>query len=146
MNNPGINAKLLYLDTNRLQEKENINVKDESSSTKPLPLSLPPTLPPQPPSIVQVEVKSKSNPNGKTILFYNHYNVQPEDPIELWNGDPFSGKIEGNYIYGRGSSDDKGELIARIKAVEYYLQNNNRDLPCNVKFIVKGEEEIGSLV
>ena len=61
------------------------------------------------PPIVYGEVKSRSNPN-KTILFYNHYDVQPEEPLELWKDDPFSGKVEGNYIYGRGSADDKGEL------------------------------------
>ena len=54
--------------------------------------------------IVYGEVKSKSNPNGKTILFYNHYDVQPEDPVELWDEDPFSGKVEGNFIFGRGGS------------------------------------------
>ncbi|MFZ0567760.1 MAG: M20/M25/M40 family metallo-hydrolase, partial [Nitrososphaeraceae archaeon] len=93
--------------------------------------------------VVYGEVKSKSNPNGKTILFYNHYDVQPEDPIELWSMDPFSGIIEGNYVFGRGASDDKGELITRIKAVEYFLRKTG-DVPCNVKFIVEGEEEIGS--
>ena len=93
--------------------------------------------------IVFGEVKSKSNPNGKTILFYNHYDVQPAEPLELWHDDPFSGKIDGNFIYGRGSSDDKGELITRIKAVEYFL-NETGDVPCNVKFLVEGEEEIGS--
>ena len=96
------------------------------------------------PPIVYGEVKSKSNPNAKTILFYNHYDVQPEDPIELWDEDPFSGKVEGNCIFGRGSADDKGELITRIKAVEYYLKKTG-DVPCNVKFIVEGEEEIGSV-
>ncbi|MDP9462453.1 MAG: M20/M25/M40 family metallo-hydrolase, partial [Thermoproteota archaeon] len=60
------------------------------------------------PPIVYGEVKSKSNPN-KTILFYNHYDVQPEEPLELWENDPFSGKVEGNYVFGRGSADDKGE-------------------------------------
>jgi len=93
--------------------------------------------------IVYGEVKSKSNPNGKTILFYNHYDVQPAEPIELWRDDPFSGKIDGNFIYGRGASDDKGELITRIKAVEYFLDETG-DVPCNVKFLVEGEEEIGS--
>jgi acetylornithine deacetylase/succinyl-diaminopimelate desuccinylase-like protein len=93
--------------------------------------------------IVYGEVKSKSNPNGKTILFYNHYDVQPAEPIELWHDDPFSGKIDGNFIYGRGASDDKGELITRIKAVEYFLDEIG-DVPCNVKFLVEGEEEIGS--
>jgi acetylornithine deacetylase/succinyl-diaminopimelate desuccinylase-like protein len=97
-----------------------------------------------PPPIVYGEVKSKANPNGKTILFYNHYDVQPEEPLKLWKVDPFSGKVEGNYIFGRGSSDDKGELITRIKAVEYFLKKTG-DVPCNVKFIVEGEEEIGSL-
>ena len=97
-----------------------------------------------PPPIVYGEVKSKSNPDGKTILFYNHYDVQPEDPVELWDADPFSGKIEGDRIFGRGSADDKGELITRIKAVEYYLKKTG-DVPCNVKYIVEGEEEIGSV-
>ena len=63
------------------------------------------------------EVKSKSNPS-KTLLFYNHYDVQPVEPIEEWEYPPFSGKIVGNKIFGRGASDDKGELITRIKAVE----------------------------
>jgi acetylornithine deacetylase/succinyl-diaminopimelate desuccinylase-like protein len=97
------------------------------------------------PPIVFGEVKSRLNPSGKTILFYNHYDVQPEGPVELWNNaDPFSGNVDGNYIFGRGSSDDKGELITRIKAVEYYLKETG-DVPCNIKFIVEGEEEIGSL-
>ena len=67
------------------------------------------------------EVKSKSNPS-KTLLFYNHYDVQPIEPIEEWNDPPFSGKIIGNKIFGRGASDDKGELITRIKSVEAYLK------------------------
>jgi acetylornithine deacetylase/succinyl-diaminopimelate desuccinylase-like protein len=94
--------------------------------------------------IVHGEVRSKLNPNAGNILFYNHYDVQPEEPVELWDADPFSGKVEGNYIYGRGSADDKGELITRIKAVEYFL-NKTGDVPCNIKFIVEGEEEIGSV-
>ena len=75
------------------------------------------------------EVKSKQNPN-KTLLFYNHYDVQPVEPLDLWNDDPFSGKIKGNKIFGRGSSDDKGELITRIKAVEAFLRAKG-DVPCN---------------
>ena len=88
------------------------------------------------------EVKSKSNPS-KTLLFYNHYDVQPVEPIEEWEYPPFSGKIIGNKIFGRGASDDKGELITRIKAVESYLQEYN-DIPCNIKFCIEGEEENGS--
>jgi acetylornithine deacetylase/succinyl-diaminopimelate desuccinylase-like protein len=126
MNNAGINAEVLYLDhDSKMNNTRNIN----ATTT--------------PPPIVYGEVKSKANPNGKAILFYNHYDVQPEDPIELWDKDPFSGYIEGNYIFGRGAADDKGELITRIKAVEYFLKKTG-DVACNVKFIVEGEEEIGS--
>jgi len=92
--------------------------------------------------VVYGEVRSKKNPD-KTILFYNHYDVQPAEPFDLWDDEPFSGKIRGNKIFGRGSSDDKGELITRIKAVEAYLKATG-DVPCNVKFVVEGEEETGS--
>ncbi len=95
------------------------------------------------PPVVYGEVKSRSNPK-KTLLFYNHYDVQPVEPLELWTSEPFSGELEGNYVYGRGSADDKGELITRIKAVQYFLKNTG-DVPCNVRFIVEGEEEIGSV-
>ncbi len=122
MKNAGIDSELLYLD---------IEDQIESGITK------------QVPPVVFGEVKSKSNPHSKTILFYNHYDVQPVDPIEKWNEDPFSGKVVGNLIYGRGSSDDKGELITRLKAVEFILQKTG-DVPCNIKFLVEGEEEIGS--
>ncbi|HEY6885791.1 MAG TPA: M20/M25/M40 family metallo-hydrolase, partial [Nitrososphaeraceae archaeon] len=122
MRKAGIDTKLLYIDDLLKTEKEDVS----------------------PPPLVYGEVRSKSNPNGKTILFYNHYDVQPVEPLELWEEDPYSGKVQGNYIFGRGSADDKGELITRIKAVEYYL-NYTGDLPCNVKFIVEGEEEIGSI-
>lgn len=88
------------------------------------------------------EIKSKKNPN-KTILFYNHYDVQPAEPFDLWDDPPFSGVVKGNKIFGRGSADDKGELITRIKAVDAFLQQTG-DVPCNVKFVIEGEEEIGS--
>jgi acetylornithine deacetylase/succinyl-diaminopimelate desuccinylase-like protein len=92
--------------------------------------------------VVFGEVKSKKNP-GKTLLFYNHYDVQPVEPIEMWTDDPFSGRVRGNKIYGRGSADDKGELITRIKAVEAFLKKTD-DVPCNIKFVIEGEEETGS--
>jgi acetylornithine deacetylase/succinyl-diaminopimelate desuccinylase-like protein len=123
MDRAGIHSQILHLDRDICDGRH-----DDDSNANP---------------IVYGEAKSKANPNGKTILFYNHYDVQPEDPIELWDKDPFSGKVEGNYIFGRGASDDKGELITRIKAVEYFLKMTG-DVPCNVKFIVEGEEEIGS--
>ncbi len=92
--------------------------------------------------IVYGEIKSKQNPR-KTLMFYNHYDVQPVEPFELWDDHPFSGKIKGNKIFGRGASDDKGELITRIKAVEAHLKTNG-DVPCNIKFVIEGEEETGS--
>lgn len=143
MLNAGIDTKLLYLSNNdKYTEAEE---EDNNSSNIPSPpATQPPGLLSLPLPIVYGEVKSKSNPNGKTILFYNHYDVQPIEPIELWDKNPFSGNIEGNYIFGRGAADDKGELIARIKALEYYIKKTN-DVPCNVKFVVEGEEEIGSV-
>ncbi|MGI0006852.1 MAG: M20/M25/M40 family metallo-hydrolase [Nitrosotalea sp.] len=95
------------------------------------------------PPAIYGEVKSKQN-SKKTLLFYNHYDVQPEEPLELWDDKPFSGKIIGKKIFGRGSADDKGELITRIKAVESFLKTTG-DVPCNIKFFIEGEEEIGSV-
>ena len=92
--------------------------------------------------IVFGEIKSKQNPE-KTLLFYNHYDVQPAEPFDLWDDPPFSGIQKGNKIFGRGSTDDKGELITRIKSVEAYLKTTG-DVPCNVKFVIEGEEETGS--
>ena len=92
--------------------------------------------------IVFGEIKSKQNPS-KTLMFYNHYDVQPAEPFDLWDDPPFSGVKKGNKIFGRGATDDKGELITRIKAVEACLKSTG-DVPCNVKFVVEGEEETGS--
>ncbi|MCY4490467.1 MAG: M20/M25/M40 family metallo-hydrolase [Thaumarchaeota archaeon] len=94
------------------------------------------------PPIVYGEIISKSNPD-KTLLFYNHYDVQPAEPLELWDHLPFEAVRVGNKIFGRGATDDKGELITRIKAVSAYLKTVG-DTPCNIKFVVEGEEEIGS--
>ncbi len=87
-------------------------------------------------------VNSKSNPK-KTLMFYNHYDVQPAEPLELWDYPPFEGRRLGNKIIGRGATDDKGELITRIKAVESFLKTTG-DVPCNIKFVIEGEEETGS--
>ena len=92
--------------------------------------------------IVYGEIKSKQNPT-KTLMFYNHYDVQPAEPFDLWDYPPFSGTRKGNKIFGRGATDDKGELITRIKAVEAYLKTIG-DVPCNIKFVIEGEEETGS--
>ncbi|MGD0476771.1 MAG: M20/M25/M40 family metallo-hydrolase [Nitrososphaerales archaeon] len=86
----------------------------------------------------------KSNRSSKTILFYNHYDVQPEEPLELWKSPPFKPEIRDGRIYGRGVSDDKGELVSRLKLVEAYMKTAGEP-PCNVKFCFEGEEETGSV-
>jgi acetylornithine deacetylase/succinyl-diaminopimelate desuccinylase-like protein len=86
----------------------------------------------------------KSNRSSKTILFYNHYDVQPEEPLELWKSPPFKPEIRDGRIYGRGVSDDKGELVSRLKLIETYTKTAGEP-PCNVKFCFEGEEETGSV-
>lgn len=85
----------------------------------------------------------KSENSQKTLLFYDHYDVQPPEPLEEWKFDAFSGRVHEGRLYGRGSSDNKGNIISRIKAVEAFL-NTIGVVPVNVKFFVEGEEEIGS--
>lgn len=78
----------------------------------------------------------------RTVLVYGHYDVQPVDPLELWNSDPFEPEIRDGAIYARGANDDKGQLFMHIKAFEYMVRSGS--LKHNVKFIFEGEEEIGS--
>lgn len=78
-----------------------------------------------------------------TILVYGHYDVQPVDPLELWDSAPFEPEVRDNKLYARGASDDKGQVFMHIKAVEA-LMNESGSLPVNVKFLIEGEEEIGS--
>ncbi|MDQ0338078.1 acetylornithine deacetylase/succinyl-diaminopimelate desuccinylase-like protein [Caldalkalibacillus uzonensis] len=78
-----------------------------------------------------------------TVLIYGHYDVQPVDPLDLWETPPFEPDIRDNKIYARGASDDKGQTFMHIKAVETLLQIEGR-LPVNIKFCIEGEEEIGS--
>ncbi|MDR3666939.1 MAG: dipeptidase, partial [Ignavibacteriaceae bacterium] len=82
-------------------------------------------------------------PGKPTVLIYGHYDVQPVDPIELWNHPPFDPVINDGNIYARGATDDKGQLYMHIKSVEAYFKTSG-SLPLNVKFLVEGEEEIGS--
>ena len=78
-----------------------------------------------------------------TILFYGHYDVQPVDPLELWESPPFEATIRDGEIYARGSADDKGQVFMHFKAIEAHLKQNGR-LPVNMKIILEGEEEVGS--
>jgi len=82
-------------------------------------------------------------PGKPTVLIYGHYDVQPVDPIELWDHPPFDPIIKDGKIFARGATDDKGQLYMHIKSVETYFKTSG-SLPLNVKFLVEGEEEIGS--
>ena len=80
----------------------------------------------------------------KTIIFYDHYDVQPADPLELWTSPPFEPAIRDGKLFARGVADNKGNIIARVKAVESILKTRG-DLPVAVKFIFEGEEEVGGV-
>ena len=82
------------------------------------------------------------NPDAQTVLIYGHYDVMPVTPIELWKSDPFEPEVRDGHIFARGADDDKGQSFIQAKAFEYLVKNNL--LTHNVKFILEGEEEIGS--
>jgi acetylornithine deacetylase/succinyl-diaminopimelate desuccinylase-like protein len=81
-------------------------------------------------------------PGKPTVLLYGHYDVQPPDPVELWESPPFEPVERNGNLYARGASDDKGQMYMHIKAIEA-LRAARRTLPCNVKFLIEGEEEVG---
>ncbi|NTU50638.1 MAG: M20 family dipeptidase [Desulfobulbaceae bacterium] len=83
-----------------------------------------------------------ADPHKPTILIYGHYDVQPVDPIELWNNPPFEATRSGDYLFARGASDMKGQFVACLAAIEAIMKTG--DFPVNIKFILEGEEEIGS--
>lgn len=91
--------------------------------------------------VVFGERKGKSD---KTLLIYNHYDVQPPEPLELWESPPFEPEIRDGKMYGRGVSDDKSHLTARLHAIDAILDDEG-ELPCNIKFIIEGEEETSSV-
>jgi acetylornithine deacetylase/succinyl-diaminopimelate desuccinylase-like protein len=82
------------------------------------------------------------DPKLPTVLVYGHYDVQPADPLELWISGPFEPVIKDGKIYARGACDDKGQMYMHVKAFEFMMKTNS--LPCNVKFMIEGEEEVGS--
>ena len=85
----------------------------------------------------------KSGDSGSTILFYNHYDVQPPDPLDSWSSPPFEPQIRDGKIYARGVCDNKGNIIARLAAIRAITAVRG-GLPCSVKFCIEGDEEIGS--
>lgn len=90
-----------------------------------------------------VFAQRKGRNTEKTLLFYNHYDVQPPEPLELWDTPPFEPALRDGKLYGRGVSDDKGHITSRLHAIDALLATHG-ELPCNIKFIIEGEEETSS--
>ena len=88
----------------------------------------------------RVKAKGRRRPH---FVVYGHYDVQPPEPLELWKSPPFEPRIAGGVLYARGSSDNKGQNLAHLKAVEAYLKTGT-ELPCDITFVIEGEEEVGS--
>ncbi|HEX2864583.1 MAG TPA: M20/M25/M40 family metallo-hydrolase, partial [Deinococcales bacterium] len=87
-----------------------------------------------------VFAQTEQRPDRKTVLVYGHMDVQPADPLDEWNTPPFEPQVRDGFIYARGSSDDKGQVLAHVLAAGRAQGN----LPVNLKFLVEGEEEVGS--
>jgi acetylornithine deacetylase/succinyl-diaminopimelate desuccinylase-like protein len=94
------------------------------------------------PPYIYGEVRCDKPGAGRAVIFYNHYDVQPPEPLELWSSDPFGAEIRGGKMFGRGAADNKADIASRINLVRILAERG--ELPCDVKFLMEGEEEIGS--
>src|SRR5882724_10909848 len=94
------------------------------------------------PVIVAKTPRAKGSQRPHYVV-YGHYDVQPAEPFDLWKSPPFEPRIEGRSLYGRGASDNKGQNLAHLKAVEAWLKTGS-ELPCDLTFVLEGEEEVGS--
>jgi acetylornithine deacetylase/succinyl-diaminopimelate desuccinylase-like protein len=96
------------------------------------------------PVVVAKTPRTSSNGHPRPhYLIYGHYDVQPPEPFELWKSPPFEPRIEGHSIFARGACDNKGQNLAHLKAIEAYLKTGT-ELPCDITFVIEGEEEVGS--
>jgi acetylornithine deacetylase/succinyl-diaminopimelate desuccinylase-like protein len=89
-------------------------------------------------------IAERAGKSPRTLLVYNHYDVQPAEPLELWTSPPFEPARRDGKIFGRGVSDDKGHITSRLLAIDGLLAANG-ELPCRVRFVIEGEEEVGSV-
>ena len=96
------------------------------------------------PPVIFAEDRS-AGVDAPTVLFYNHYDVQPAEPLELWDSDPWTLRINGDHAYARGVSDDKGHISCRLMALDALRAQNSGALPVNVKWVIEGEEEVASI-
>jgi acetylornithine deacetylase/succinyl-diaminopimelate desuccinylase-like protein len=96
------------------------------------------------PIVVAKTPRAKAKgPRRPHFVVYGHYDVQPPEPLDLWKSPPFEPRITNGVMYGRGTSDNKGQNLAHLKAVEAYLKTGTK-LPCDITFVIEGEEEVGS--
>src|ERR1039458_249520 len=95
------------------------------------------------PIVIAKTPRAKSKTKRPHFMVYGHYDVQPPEPLELWDSPPFEPRIVGRTIFARGSTDNKGQNFAHLKAVEAYLKTGT-PLPCDLTFVIEGEEEVGS--
>src|SRR5437016_10038912 len=90
-----------------------------------------------------VWARNEHRPGRRTVLIYGHYDVQPADPLELWESPPFEPVLKDGYIFARGATDNKGQILSHILGVQETIEEQN-ELPVNLHFVIEGEEEIGS--
>ena len=91
-----------------------------------------------------VWARNKHQPGRRTVLIYGHYDVQPPDPLELWDSPPFEPVLKNGYVFARGSTDNKGQIFSHIVGIQEMIEQNG-DLPVNLQLVIEGEEEIGSV-
>src|SRR5437667_664486 len=90
-----------------------------------------------------VWARNKHRSGRRTVLIYGHYDVQPPDPLDLWDSPPFEPVLKDGYVFARGATDNKGQILAHILGVQEAMETQS-DLPVNLHFVIEGEEEIGS--
>src|SRR3954453_325615 len=90
-----------------------------------------------------VWARNKHQPGRRTVVIYGHYDVQPPDPLDLWDSPPFEPVLKDGYVFARGATDNKGQIFSHILGVQESIEANG-DLPVNLHFVIEGEEEIGS--
>ena len=90
-----------------------------------------------------VWARNKHQPGRRSVMIYGHYDVQPPDPLELWDSPPFEPVEKNGYVFARGSTDNKGQILSHILGVQEAMEQDG-DLPVNLHFVIEGEEEIGS--
>lgn len=91
-----------------------------------------------------VWARNKHQPGRRTVLIYGHYDVQPPDPLELWDSPPFEPVLKNGYVFARGATDNKGQILSHIFGIQEMIEQNG-NLPVNVHLVIEGEEEIGSV-